>query len=123
LTISARYSQPRFKKQEKDMANPRGPNYYNASYATTNETDLVTFQATNHYKAGLTALISSTAVGGTFKLYYIDPQDNAWLIDSVTVTANQLSVFAVDYVVPRGKVTFTASAATSSAVTCEVYGK
>jgi len=105
------------------MANPRGPNYYNASYATTDETDLVTFQATNHYKAGLTALISSTAVGGTFKLYYIDPQDTAWLIDSVTVTANQLSLFAVDYVVPRGKVTFTASAATSSVVTCEVYGK
>ena len=35
------------------MANPRGPNYYNASYATTNETDLVTFQATNHYKGWL----------------------------------------------------------------------
>ena len=105
------------------MSFKRGPTYSNGSYATTSETDLITFGPNNHYKAGFVVFITSTAVGGTLKLYYIDPKSSEWVIDSVAVTANQLSILSVDYPVPKAKVTFTASAATSSDVNSEIFGK
>ena len=81
---------------------PRGKLYKN-TLATTSETDLVTFKTTNHFKAGVVGFIRSVSVGGTFKLYYIDQDDEAVLIASETVTANQLTVISADYPIPVGK--------------------
>ena len=43
---------------------------------------------------------------GTLRVYLIDRDNNNWLIDSTSVTANVLAALDFDYHVPRYKVTF-----------------
>ena len=101
---------------------PRGI-LYKETLATTAETDLFTFKASRHFKSGFLGFLTSASVGGTFKVYYIDQDDVEWELASQAVTANMLTLIEADYPLPVGKFTFTPSAATSSVVKAELFGK
>lgn len=86
-----------------------------ATTAETTITELDGMQAPQR-ATRLTCFFLSTAVGGTVRIYYLDPYGVARQWTSDTATSNTLLVVIVDALVPSARLTFAPSAATATLV-------
>ena len=100
------------------MARERGA-VYTATLASTAEATATTVYSSSHGQRGVTFFINSASVGGTAKVYWVDPDGTDRLIDSQTVTAATPLGMDYDFRIPEAKFTFTPSSGSSTAVVVE----